>query len=375
MGGNGANPISYSRFLGLANRGFAVYDSTDQLPGPYQLAGDYKSPEFFDTAIGVGLAGSIRSGINLDLTARAGSARLAVKDNISLSWTRRNGAITLSSDYSYKPSAMKVNGPKLSALIDGRTDTTLAAYLNYKPPSASDWKKTGNLLGSSYNYSIPFYSRGFSSESSSTLASFGSDSSLEFQGINLDSESSTQITRGVSSRVEDPLLRATLDLDQILASSLSLPTGLSYEISQELGPISVDTKLSLADLALSFQASIRQVIDAQVDNITGLLRMENGTTIQHVVGTTTRIPIADYDANKDGRLDITATFAKQGFMTNKTDLVTSLSFDADFLTAKLSAAVDLGPLGKPQGSFDIGPLLDPAPWNLANKDFSIFNQR
>jgi hypothetical protein len=117
------------------------------------------------------------------------------------------------------------------------------------------------------------------------------------------------------------------------------------------------------------------VIDAQVDNITGLLRMENGTTIQHVVGTTTRIPIADYDANKDGRLDVTATFAKQGFMTNKTDLVTSLSFDADFLTAKLSAAVDLGPLGKPQGSFDIGPLLDPAPWNLANNDFSLFNQR
>jgi hypothetical protein len=214
LGGNGANPISYSRFLGLANRGFAVYDSKDQLPGPYQLAGDYKSPEFFDTAIGVGLAGSIRSGLNLDLTARAGSARLALNDNISLSWTRRNGAITLSSDYSYKPSNMKVNGPKLSALIDGRTDTTLAAYLNYKPPAASAWQKTGNLLGSSYNKSIPFYSRGFSSEASSTLASFGTGSSLEFQGINLDSESSTQITRGVSSRVEDPLLRATLDLDR-----------------------------------------------------------------------------------------------------------------------------------------------------------------
>ncbi|MFM8605360.1 MAG: hypothetical protein ACKOBY_07540 [Cyanobium sp.] len=165
------------------------------------------------------------------------------------------------------------------------------------------------------------------------------------------------------------MLRATLDLDQILASSLSLPTGLSYEISKELGPISVDTKLSLADLALSFQAGIRQVIDAQVDNITGLLRLENGATIQHVVGTTTRIPIADYDANKDGRLDITATFAKQGFMTNKTDLVTSLSFDADFLTAKLSAAVDLGPLVKPQGSFGIGPLLDPAPLEPGQQGF------
>ena len=105
---------------------------------------------------------------------------------------------------------------------------------------------------------------------------------------------------------------------------LGLPNGLTLSASTNIWPLKASGSLTLADARLNYTGSIDQTLQATIDAITGSLNVE-GTPLDYTVGTTTTLPKATYDANNDGKIDISGTFFKQGKITNRTDVVNNLS--------------------------------------------------
>jgi hypothetical protein len=376
-GSSSSTAFNFNKFLGLANGGFGVYDSTSGLPEPYRVSRDHKKRPFFGFGIGAGGSASVRAGLNLSASGSLGSAALDLNDNITLSWTKTPTSVILTSSYAYKPSSLSVTGPNVTATMDGRLDTNFSAYLNYIYPGnravwynpfRSTWKSTGNLLPSWLNRSTPLFTKTFNTAGNASFGLPAGAGSADFLGINLNTVSNTQIGTGVRSSVNDPLFSVNLDLDALAGRLVGLPTGLTFGTSGSFGPMSYNVSLTLADIYAKYNGNISQDLTATVDSVTGVkasLTMENGAVVPYTIGSTLELPLSAYDSNNDGKLDITGAFTKSGTLNNNTELINTFQAGADFL--KASAGV------RYLGSVGFGPLASVGPYNLGSAPTTLFN--
>jgi hypothetical protein len=375
-GSSSSTAFNFNKFLGLANGGFGVYDSTSGLPAPYSISGGYNVGT---TGLGFGVRGSasVRAGLNLSASGSLGSAALDLNDNITLSWTKTPTSVILTSSYAYKPSRLSVTGPNVTATIDGRLDTNFSARLNYSylgnnavwyNPFRSIWQSTGNLLPSWLNRSTPLFSKTFNTAGNASFGLPAGVGSADFLGINLNTASNSQIGMGVRSSVNDPLFSVSLDLGAFAGKLVGLPSGLTFDTSGSFGPLSYYARLTLATMYAIYNGNISQDLTATVDSVTGVkasLRMENGAVVPYTIGSTLELPLSTYDSNNDGKLDITGAFTKSGTLNNNTKLINTFQAGAYFLNA--SAGVS------GLGSVGLGPLASVGPYNLFSAPATLFN--
>ena len=374
------NSLTYSRFLGFAKDGWKIYDSSSGLPAQRALGSDYKSPTVLGFGVGGGYNANLRAGINLDLRASTGSAKLSLNDQIKLTWTQDDVNFYLDSSYlNSNTSSLIVTGPQATLKVDGRFDIGADIYLQAKTP-LTNWS---SFARKSFSNSNRLFSKTFSSTGNASVKLFNSAVGLSYQGVNLSTTAAnnTQQTNGVTSRVKDPIIGASLDLDAAVGSFLGLPTGLALSASAKLGPLKASGSLELADARLNYTGSVDQTLKATVDTITGGLSIE-GKFFNYTVGTKATLPKATYDANKDGKLSITGTFAKQGKITNRTDIVNDFSARVSALAGKASATATVpdpkwyNPFNTREAtifSAGFGPLYDSGNFSLASNSINAYN--
>ncbi|MFN6132578.1 MAG: hypothetical protein ACK46L_06675 [Synechococcaceae cyanobacterium] len=377
--GSSSRSLSYGRFLGFANAGWGIYNSTAGLPAPRSVSGDYKSPTVLGFGAGAGYNGSLRTGINLDLQATAGSANLNLNDSISFTWSQDSTNFYLNSSYNYSPSSLLVNGPSATLKVDGRFDVNASVYLQARTPFTG-WS---NIWSRSLSNNTPLFSRSFSSTGSASVSLLGGTASLSYQGVNLSTTSAnnSQLIRGVRSRIKDPVIGASLDLDRALGTFVGLPSGLTFGGSASLGPLKGSASLTLADAGINYTGSIDQTLDAVVDRVTGTLTIE-GKSLNYTVGTQVTLPKATYDANRDNKLDISGIFTKEGTVTNRTDVVNDLSARVKALsgsvraTARVPDPVWYNPFRTREAtifSASVGPLYDSGNFNLTSNSINAYS--
>ena len=366
--GSGTVPsFKYGRFVGLANQGWKVYDSTNGLPAPILKNGEYKSGHFLGFGVGAGYDLSLRTGINFDLIGTSGTAALDLKDQIQFNWTKDSTNFYLSSQYLYQPSKLTVAGPNATVTVSGRADINGNVYILGDSPF-TDWKK---LWSNNIAFNSPLFTKSFGSGSSQSVSLLGNIVSLDYQGINLDSSSSTNFGDGVRSNVLDPVFKASLDLDKAIGTFIGYPNGLNFGASINLGALKGSASLTLADLSLEYSASIAQQISAKVDSVTGILNLEGGKKLNYKVGDLATLPRAIYDVNNDGKLDITGVFTKMGTVANNTDIVTNARAVFEALKASISAEVKVFGFSK-RFSANAGPLVK-ADWDLMTDTFNAYS--
>ena len=329
--------------------------------------------------MGAGYNGNVRAGINLDLQATAGSANLNLNDTISFTWSQDATNFYLNSSYNYTPSSLLVNGPSATLTVDGRFDVNANVYLQGRTPFTG-WS---NIWSRSFSNNSPIFSRSFSSTGSASVSLLGGTANLSYQGVNLSTTSAnnSQLTRGVRSRIKDPVIGASLDLDRALGTFVRLPNGLTFEASANLGLLKASTSLTLADASLNYTGSVEQTLDAVIDRVTGALTIE-GKPFNYTVGTQATLPKATYDANGDNRLDISGIFTKQGTVTNRTDVVNDLTTRVTALSGSVSATATVpnpvwyNPFRTREAtifSAGVGPLYDSGNFNLASNSINAYN--
>jgi hypothetical protein len=362
--------LSYGRFFGLANQGWGVYNSTGGLPSPLNTSREFKTGSLLGFAVGAGYSGTLRTGIDLSLQGTAGSAALGLNDKITFDWTKDDSNFYLTSSYGYSPSTLSVTGPSASATITGRFDIDGDAYVLADTPF-SNWSK---IWKRSIFNGNPLFSRTFSSTGTADVSLLGGAASLSYQGVNLSTTSAqnTQLTNGVRSTIVDPVLRASLDLDRSIGTFLGLPNGLTFGASASLGPLSASASLTLADALLNYQASISQSISATVDNITGLLTLEGGQKLPYTVGNRVTLPRSVYDVNRDGKLDVSGVFTKNGTVTNRTDIVNDVSARLTALSGSVKGKFNYF-FGSKTVKSGFGPLYDSGDYRLAGNTFNAYN--
>jgi hypothetical protein len=361
--------LNYKRFLGYANSGWGIYDSTSGLPAQRSLSGEWKSGTVLGFGVGGGYNASLRAGLQLSLQASAGSANLNLNDNITVSWTKDASNFYLSSNYNYNPSSLFVSGPSATATVEGRFDINGNVRLLGKTPVTS-WS---TVWSRGFSNSAPLFSRTFSSTGTASASFFGGLASVTYDGVNLSTTSSnnSQLVNGVRSYIKDPVLRASLDLDQAVGRFVGLPNGLTFGASVNFGIVRASASLTLADAALNYTGSVAQTIDAKVDRITGTLNIE-GKQVPYTVGSQLTLPLSTYDANNDGKLDITGLFSKQGTVTNKTEVVNDLGARFQALLGSASGTFNyLFGSRSVGGSF--GPVFDSGNFNLASAAFTAYS--
>jgi hypothetical protein len=377
--GSGSSSLNYGRFLGFANAGWGIYNSTAGLPAPRSFSGDYKSPTVLGFGVGAGYNANLRTGINLDLQATAGSANLTLNDSISFTWSQDATNFYLNSSYNFSPSSLTVTGPSASLKIDGRFDLNGDVYLQGRTPF-SGWSRFWNR---SVSNNSPIFSRTFSSTGSASVSLLGGTANLSYQGVNLSTTfaNNIQLTRGVRSRIKDPVIGASLDLDRAVGSFVGLPNGLTFGASARFGPLKASASLTLADASLNYTGSVDQTLEAVVDRVTGVLTIE-GKAFNYTVGTQAVLPKATYDANRDNKLDITGLFTKQGTVTNRTDVVNDLTARATALSGELSATATVpnpvwyNPFRTREAtifSAGFGPVFDSGPFSIASNTINAYS--
>lgn len=364
--------FKYGRFLGLANQGWGAYNSTNGLPAPLAKSGEAKSDTLLGFGIGAGYNANLRAGLNVNLEGTAGSGQLNLKDNIKFDLTSDKQNFYLKSSYGYQPSELKITGPSAFASVTGRGDIDGSAYVLATVPG-TDWNK---IFSKSFSNSSPLFSRSFSSKSPQSISLFGGAANLAYDGINLDTKSNTQLANGVRSNGLSSFLTGTLDIDKIVGTILGYPSGLSFDATASFGALSVSAALTLADIFLKYKASISQQISATVDSITGLLKLENGQSLNYKIGDSIVLPRATNDTNNDGILNFKGSFTKWGTISNKTDILTDTTAGLNALAGSVSAAfkVKVGPISLNKTiSKSVGPLFSSS-WNLASDSFNAYQK-
>ena len=309
----------------------------------------------------------MRTGINFDLIGTSGTAALDLKDQIQFNWTKDATNFYLSSQYLYQPSKLTAVGPNATVTVSGRADINGNVYILGDSPF-TDWKK---LWSNNIAFNSPLFTKSFGSGSSQSVSLLGNIVSLDYQGINLDSSSSTNFGDGVRSNVLDPVFKASLDLDKAIGTFIGYPNGLNFGASINLGALKGSASLTLADLSLEYSASIAQQISAKVDSVTGILNLEGGKKLNYKVGDLATLPRAIYDVNNDGKLDITGVFTKMGTVANNTDIVTNARAVFEALKASISAEVKVFGFSK-RFSANAGPLVK-ADWDLMTDTFNAYS--
>lgn len=377
--GTGAS-LNYGRFVGFARDGWGIYDSTSGLPASRPLSGDYRSPTFLGFGAGAGYNGDLRAGVNLDLRATTGSASLNLNDQIQFSWTQDANNFYLNSSYfKNNTSSLIVTGPQATLQVDGRLDVNANVYLQAKTPLTS-WSR---FASRSFSNSNPLFSRSFSSTGNASVDLLNGTVSLGYQGINLNTTAAnnTQLANGIISRIKDPVIGASLDLDAAVGRFLGLPSGLTLSASASIWPLKARGSLTLADARLNYTGSIDQTLQATIDSITGSLNIE-GKPFLYTVGTAAVLPKATFDSNKDGRLAISGTFSKQGKITNRTDIVNDVSARLTALAGEASATATVpnpvwwNPFRTREAqiwSGGFGPLYDSGDYRFASGAINAFN--
>jgi hypothetical protein len=378
-GGTGTT-LNYGRFVGFARNGWDIYDSTFGLPAPRILTGDYKTPTVLGFGVGGGYSADLRTGVNLDLKATTGSARLNLNDQITFSWTQDAANFYLNSTYlKNNTSSLSVTGPNATLKVDGRFDVGADIYLQGKTPLTS-WSR---FASRSFSNRSPLFSRTFNSTGRASVDLFNGAVSLAYQGINLDTTAAnnTQLANGVISRIKDPVIGASLDLDAAVGRFLGLPSGLTLSASATIWPLKARGSLILADARLNYAGSVDQTLQATIDAITGSLNIE-GKPLRYTVGTSATLPKATYDSNKDGKLNISGTFSKQGRVTNRTDIVNDLSGRVTALAGDASATATVpdptwwNPFRIREATIfsgGFGPLYDSGNIGIASRSINAFN--
>jgi hypothetical protein len=395
------NPIDFSKFIGLAQDGFGVYDNketavtipttvqdtiskllgtinntkaesyTYSTPLPYTTSGEFKTDEYSGFGIGAGFEAKLKAGLNLSLKAILGSADLVLNDGIKWSWDKtgldsQNQQITLSSSYFKNDSSLNVKGANLKLALAGIADIDINTYLEYKMPY-SDWEKkvlpsirnTAKLFDYSFFSNLPQYQ---------DFQGFGN---IDYHGLNLDTTSYTQLERGVQSSANSSLLDATLDVDAILAlilkKSIKKPKekplkdgspasgfAISGEFDTGLG-LKASYDLDFLNILLKANTSISQNISANVDNITGILKLDGKEYGNYAVGDKITLPLSKYDNNNDGVISVNFDYTRLGRVSNKTDLELNTSAELDCLSGNIAGTADLY-FAKYSDSTGFGPL-------------------
>jgi hypothetical protein len=368
----GLNVINYNKFIGLASNGFGVYDTgvngTD-LPSYYSKAGEFKSPTVLGFGVGAGFSANLRAGVDIKLKASLGSADLALNDSIKWNWTKTGDNIMLSSVYLKRPSSLLVKGPSLNLDLAGRGDFNANAYLKSIYPFAPGWGDK-NVFSSQADYT--FFRQSFNSKQPQALNLFNGAALIDYSGLNLDTISNAQLAKGVRSSVQRPLLEAKLDIDNILGQVWGYPN-FAVPTNLYIFGLSASASLDLLDAELGLKTSLAQNITAQVDKITGLLKLEDGSFINYKVGDSITLPLSKYDKNKNGKLGISFKYKKQGTLENKTDLLVEVDSSVKLFSGTVAGKADLGLVGTYDKSYSFGPLAS-ASWPITSNTYNLFDK-
>jgi hypothetical protein len=93
------------------------------------------------------------------------------------------------------------------------------------------------------------------------------------------------------------------------------------------------------------------------------------------VGDTLTFSASQYDANRDGAVDILTNFVKRGTVNNTTNFLLSGNIDTSFLSGGVSAKFNNPwPIPDISKSWGFGPVFDPAPWTVAETSVNVYNK-
>jgi hypothetical protein len=348
-----------SKFIGFANKGFSIYDSMNGLPSVWSKNIAFQSPTVEGFGIGTSINGSLRAGVDVQLIAQSGTATLNLNDSIKWFWTKSQNNIILNSYYDNGSPSLAVRGPSLDFVMTGRADITLDADFKYKYPG-SDWT-TRDLFNVSNDQRL-FQETLSLANPQAALTLFDGAVGITAYTLDLGTQSTTQVTNGVTSSAESDLLGINLDIDKAL--SLFFASPVPFDLDYSLSPngydgLKVGAELNILDVGIEEVAKLRQDITTTVDSITGSLIMENGTSIPYTVGNPITLALTTYDTNNDGQLGFGFNYSKTGTVSNKTDFVLDTVAKMAMLGGKVYAKVDLPwPLSDFGIEYGLGPLIE-----------------
>ncbi|MCP9926612.1 Ig-like domain-containing protein [Cyanobium sp. CH-040] len=166
----------------------------------------------------------------------------------------------------------------------------------------------------------------------------------------------------LSGSGSDNFLGLTVDIDELITAYLngfgSNPAGFSNPFDQRFDISFLDGLGSLkgffetVDLDLSTFLRFIQEFSLSLDEITGQIIFENGTSQKHTIGDELIIGNASsIDTNNDGNIDFRFILDQQSRLSNKTDL----GVGGDLRTKFLEAGVEFDVPGI-DGDFNFGPV-------------------
>jgi hypothetical protein len=235
------------------------------------------------------------------------------------------------------------------------------------PLDGRGWRYSDDLLPGILDQDSKFFDLDYDSrDDSRVIPLIGEALTMQFQGLNLDTDQRFTRDGILYSVAEDDLFSLNLDVDAAVGMVFGLPSGLALDFDWSV----VRGSINLADLDLTLTASARQTMTARIDQLTGQLLMENGEQIAYAVGQELDLSLATYDVNGDGLIQFSSVLQKQATIKNDTDLL--LTAEADFSALAGSIHADLGVVGTYGDSF--GPLIDPDPWRLGQLSFDAYDR-
>jgi len=379
----GTTAFNLNKFIGFADEGPGIYDTGVggiNSPKPLVLNKEvYKDHSvkipFVGTigaGIGAGIKASAKAGLDVNITASLGSAKLFLNDAIKWSWNKKDGNIILKSYYDELQSTanvLNVKGPSLQLGLKAGASVNLDAYVKYQVPTEK--VKTVNLANYAYNKDL--FSYNFDSATPKSIDLFSGAASVKYFGLNLDTATNTQVTNGVKSSVENNLLGVNLDIDNIIGKAYGMPSGLSVNYSKSFGPLSTSIKGTLANLDLGATLSMSQDITAKVDSITGKLNLEDGSSLDYKVGDELTLSLEKYDKNKDGKLSLNYDFTKNGILANKTSINVKTNAGFELLDGSVSGKAKFSGATILDLNYNLGPAYS-GNLPLTSNSFTVFDK-
>lgn len=368
-GRNSQAALHLVKFVGLADRGFDVYDTGpngSRQPGMKRWNDDvtlfHESVDLLVTTVsgGAGYAYDfgMKAGVRLDLDGSTGKLNADLNDDVAFTWSRTGDILRLGSSFRNQGSTITVDTPYFDLNLEGIFQSQASFKLKGDIPlDGKDWRYSGDLLPSFLDQNKTLFDLEFDScESSRPVQMLGNALTMQFEGIYLDTDWSYTRDGVMYSVAEDDLFNVNLDVDVAAGMVFGLPNGLSIDFDWSV----IEANLTLADLDLTLTASARQEMSVKMDALTGYLLMETGQRVAYTVGQELELSLAKYDVNGDGLIQFSTQLDKKATIFNDTDLLLTAEADFSALSGRLDARLgDLGTIGE-----SFGPLINPEPWQL-----------
>lgn len=378
-GRNSRAELHLHKFIGFAEDGFDVYDTGAhgaRQPAMKRWSDDvtlfHESVDLLVTTVsgGAGYAYDFRmkAGVRVDLEGSAGTLNADLNDDVTFSWTRTGDLLRLGSSYLNQGSTITVDTPFLDLNLEGIFQTQASFKLKGDIPlDGKGWRYSSDLLPRFLDQNKTLFDLEFDSrEESRPIQLLGNALTMQFEGLNLDTDRSFTRDGRMYSVAEDDLFNVTLDVDAAAGMVFGLPNGLSLDIDWSV----INASLTVADLDLTLTASARQEMSVRMDSLTGYLLMENGQRLAYTVGQEIDLSLATYDINGDGMIQFSTQLDKKATIFNDTDLLITAEADFNALSGRLEASLeDIGSISK-----SFGPLIDPEPWRLGQMSFDAYDR-